>query len=115
MKYKFSKLPFISENFEFKKDLYHHPTIVFLNLQVKQCKALIGDFKTSFRCDNITPNCLAQHGIELLLELKESLFTPNVFGCLCIGTEVRFIFNRFLFKSLFVFVLCSYLKLCLLR
>lgn len=66
----------------------YNPELVLVS-EVKQDKAFKGEFDTtSFSCDNITPNCLAQHGIELLLELKESLFTPNVFGCLCIGTKV---------------------------
>lgn len=57
--------------------------------EVKQHDSLKGQFQQSFTCgDNIKPDVLAQHGIELLLEMKESLFTPNVFGCLCIGTQV---------------------------
>lgn len=73
-----------------------HPTFQFATpklvvvTEVKQYDSFRGKWdKTNFTCeDNVSSNVLAQHGIELLLEMEHSLFEPNVFGFLCIGTKV---------------------------
>lgn len=59
--------------------------------EVKQYDAFRGKWtRINFTCgNNISSSVLAQHGIELLLEMNNSLFIPRVFGFLCIGTKAR--------------------------
>ncbi|KAK3108519.1 hypothetical protein FSP39_009725 [Pinctada imbricata] len=65
--------------------------LLFVVTQVKSYKAFKGEYHSdSFTYDNIQPDVLGQHGIELLLEAKEGYFSPYVVGILCIGTKVIF-------------------------
>lgn len=44
-----------------------------------------------FKRKHMASKVKGQHGIQLLIEIERSLFRKNVFGCICIGTYVRFI------------------------
>lgn len=44
--------------------------------------------KDTFTCLNMSPDVLGQHGIELLLEMDQSLFKPTIYGCICIGSYI---------------------------
>lgn len=66
---------------------------VFLYFKVKQYDAFKGDYVKGedFSSKNLSPNVLAQHGIQLLMERECSFFFPaGVVGILCIGTKVGF-------------------------
>lgn len=66
---------------------------VFLYFKVKQYDAFKGDYVKGedFSSKNLSPNVLAQHGIQLLMERECSFFFPaGIVGILCIGTKVGF-------------------------
>lgn len=52
-------------------------------------------FKESF----LTSSVKGQHGLELLLEINKSMFTSEAFGCICVGTYVRFIFISYVLAT----------------
>lgn len=63
--------------------------------EVKQYDAFKGDYVKgeNFSSENLSPNVLAQHGIQLLMERECSFFFPaGIVGILCIGTKVIFTF-----------------------
>lgn len=63
--------------------------------EVKQYDAFKGDYGKgeNFSSENLSPNVLAQHGIQLLMERECSFFFPaGIVGILCIGTKVIFTF-----------------------
>ncbi|KAK3105701.1 hypothetical protein FSP39_003813 [Pinctada imbricata] len=61
--------------------------------QVKKYDALIGEYTAdSFSYKNISNHVLGQHGIELIVERKESHLFPGVLGIICIGTQIIFTF-----------------------
>ncbi|KAK3105407.1 hypothetical protein FSP39_024512 [Pinctada imbricata] len=39
---------------------------------------------------HIDSRVLGQHGIQLLLELRDSVFSPRIIGVMCIGTQLVF-------------------------
>lgn len=66
---------------------------VFLYFKVKQYDAFKGDYVKgeNFSSESLSPNVLAQHGIQLLMERECSFFFPaGIVGILCIGTKVGF-------------------------
>lgn len=63
--------------------------------EVKQYDAFKGDYVKgeNFSSESLSPNVLAQHGIQLLMERECSFFFPaGIVGILCIGTKVIFTF-----------------------
>ncbi|KAK3099034.1 hypothetical protein FSP39_025452 [Pinctada imbricata] len=59
--------------------------------KVKQYDAIRGEYNPdTFTYHNVSRKVLGQHGIELLLEARDSYFFPYVVGVLCIGTKIIF-------------------------
>lgn len=81
--------------FEGNEQIHLHETqSCFYLFQVKNYKNFRKNWgpKDTFTCLNMSPDVLGQHGIELLLEMDQSLFKPTIYGCICIGSYVIYIF-----------------------
>ncbi|KAK3092985.1 hypothetical protein FSP39_009663 [Pinctada imbricata] len=61
------------------------------NYYVDMCNTFKSPYTAeSFTFQNLSPEALGHHGIELVMERKDSYFFPGVVGIICSGTKVIF-------------------------